>query len=135
MLDTSQGEWLRDVLGVDRSTGGGQGDGGDGTAKAMAGWRTAREAALGQLKSLEDAYRGMDEPEVDEAIILLRAIQANLTAEPATPQQVDELERYITADDLIAEAEEPNGFGFEVALRDPLLAALTELRTAQGGGR
>jgi len=130
MLDTDQAAWLHNVLGVDRTTG----DGG-GTAKAMAGWQAARGTALGQLKSLENAYRGMDEPEVDEAIILLSAIQANLTAEPGTPQQVAELERYITDDDIIAEAEEPNGFGFQVALREPLLAALAELKAAQGGGR
>jgi hypothetical protein len=135
MADTAEVAWLRKVLGVELPQGGGGGGGGGGTAKAMAVWQVARGTALGQLTSLENAYRDMEEPEVNEAIILLRAIQANLTQAPETPQQVAELEHYITDDDIIAEAEEPNGFGFKVELREPLLAALAELKAAQGGGR
>lgn len=75
----------------------------------------------------------MDDPDGDEAIILVKAIQANLTETPATLRQVEELERYITTDDIVTDAEAPNGFGVKVELRTPLLAALTELRTAMTG--
>jgi hypothetical protein len=86
------------------------------------------------LKQLEAAYRGFEHPDSDEGIILLRAIQANLTAEPATTRQVDELESYVTSDDIFVEAEEPNGFGITVTLREPLLAAIASLRASMGGG-
>ena len=116
--------WTERVLGV---VVGGRGSG---TLPDLSGWRAARATAIASLTALEAAVRGMDVPERGEAIILLRAIRANLTAEPATPQQVAELRRYIATDDIIAEAEDPNGFGIEVNLRAPLLAALDGLGAA-----
>lgn len=121
--------WLERVLGVRA-----QGAAPDGTGAAMAGWAAARATALASLKALENAYRGMKHPLSDPAIILLRAIQANLTAEPARPAQVQELEAYLTGDQIITEAESPNGFGFKVALRAPLLAALDGLKRAHAAG-
>jgi hypothetical protein len=100
-------------------------------ADALAGWQAARATAMTTLRALEAAVRQMDVPERDRAVILLRAIQANLTEAPATPRQVAELQRYIETDDIVAEAEDPNGFGITVALRQPLLAALATLRDAQ----
>jgi hypothetical protein len=101
-------------------------------ATGMAAWTRARADAMDTLKALEGAIRGMNDPLGDRAIIRLRAIQANLTESPATARQVDELERYVSTDDIIVQAEEPNGFGFEVKLRTPLLAALKSLRDSQG---
>jgi hypothetical protein len=98
----------------------------------MALWQAERGTALASLKKLEGAFRAMKEPEVDRAIILLRAIQANLTAAPTTPAQVRELEAYLNTDRIIQEAEMPNGFGFKVELRKPLLAALAGLRGEPG---
>jgi hypothetical protein len=72
----------------------------------------------------------MDYLDAPEAVILLRAIAANLTEEPSTPQQLAELRRYLETDDVIEEAEEPNGFGIEVSLRAPLLEALSALESA-----
>ena len=102
-----------------------------GSAGAMTGWQAARSTALASLKALEGAFRAMKQPQTDRAILLLRAIQANLTAEPATPAQVEELERYLSTDRIIEEAEMPNGFGFKVELRVPLLAALAALKREQ----
>lgn len=99
-------------------------------AAGMEAWRSARSSALASLKALEGAFRAMDEPEVDSAIILLRAIASNLTERPETRRQVDELRRYINTDDIIDDAEEPNGFGITVSLREPLLAALDQLQSA-----
>lgn len=96
----------------------------------MDAWRSARVAALASLKQLERAFRGMDDPLVDPAIILLRAIAANLTAEPATAAQVKELLVYLRSDPIIEEAEMENGFGITVELRRPLLAALATLARA-----
>jgi hypothetical protein len=132
MVDTGDAKavWLERVLGLrvppasDRATSG----------KAMVGWTSARATALASLKALEGAYRGMKHPLSDRAIILVRAIQANLTAEPGTPAQVKELESYLVGDRIIAEAESPNGFGFEVKLRVPLMAALAALKQEQAAG-
>lgn len=93
----------------------------------LAAWQSARATAVQSLDQLEAAFRMMDEPEVPKAIILLAAIRANLTPQPATRQQVEELRRYIEQDEKIEEAEMPNGFGFTVSLRTPLLAALSQL--------
>ncbi len=103
-----------------------------GGPNGIAGWQAARGTALASLKALEGAFRKMKEPETDRAIILLRAIQANLTEAPTTPAQVKELETYLSSDRIIQEAEMPNGFGFKVELRRPLLAALAGLRGEPG---
>ena len=95
---------------------------------ALAGWETARGAAIAQLQKVSDAIKDFDHPQSDEALILLKAIQANLTAKPATLESVNELQRYLETDGIITEAEEPNGFGITVVLRKPLLEALGKLR-------
>lgn len=98
--------------------------------QALGAWTKARIAVLAQLLALEKAIRGMKDPEGDAAIILVKAIQANLTARPDTRQAVVELERYISTDDIIDEAQGPNGFGLTVEIRTPLLTALSQVRAA-----
>lgn len=137
----SKAEWVARVLGVaipPRPGAEQAGTGpGSGATDGMAAWTAARMTALASLKLLENAFRAMDEPETDPAIILLRAIQANLTAAPTTLAQVAELENYVTNDEIIRSAEQPNGFGFKVELKTPLLTALAALRGAlqPNGGR
>lgn len=121
----TKSEWVERVLGFRLPTAA------QAPPDGLTAWRTVRVAALGSLKALESAFRGMKEPETDRAIILLRAIQANLTEAPRTPAQVGELETYITTDRIITEAEAPNGFGIKIDLRRPLLAALAGLRQEQ----
>jgi hypothetical protein len=148
MADALDGknEWVARVLGVSVASAQDEDEGSSAESEeagsppltGMAAWKAARALALSTLKALESGIRAMKDPEGDQAIILLRAIQANLTAEPVTPQQMDELENYIMNDDIIEEAQDPNGFGITVELRVPLLAALASLRTetaATGSGR
>ena len=110
-------------------------DGASGAAKtsgngaAMAGWKAARAKAVTSLNALAAAVGKLDYVDAPEAVILLRSIASNLTAEPSTPQQVAELRRYLETDDVIEEAEEPNGFGMQIVLREPLLAALAGLES------
>jgi len=96
----------------------------------LSAWQAARAAAVQSLQQLEVAFRAMKEPEVPKAIILVRAIRAQLTERPDTMQKVQELQRFIEQDQTVSEAEIPNGFGFKVSLRAPLLAALSQLRPA-----
>lgn len=107
---------------------------GDGDADrrgaALAVWQTERAGVLAALKLLEISIRRMSDPEGDAAIILVKAIAANLTQAPTTARAVAELERYLDTDDIIAEAEEPNGFGVDIRIRGPLLPALAALKSS-----
>lgn|SRR5271166_4771984 len=91
-------------------------------------WRQERAAANTRLRSLATAIGGSGDPEARDAIILLQAIIKNLTAEPTSAAQVAELKRWLETDDILEDAEAPNPFGIEVAVRAPLLAALAGLR-------
>ncbi|MFY7856367.1 MAG: hypothetical protein ACOVQT_09535 [Rubrivivax sp.] len=93
----------------------------------MAAWQKACSGALGQLKALQTHIGKMQHPRGNAALILLKSIQANLSARPDSAAQVAELRRYLETDDIIREAERPNGFGLTVELRQPLLAALAVL--------
>src|SRR5271167_25035 len=77
--------------------------------RAAEQWGTARETVLATLKDLELSIRSMNDPLGDDAIILVKAIAANLTAAPQTPQQIGELKRYLQTDPIIDDAESPNG--------------------------
>ncbi|MCI0683078.1 MAG: hypothetical protein L0Y71_13335 [Gemmataceae bacterium] len=99
---------------------------------ALVGWQTARQTAIASLKQLLKAIVQEKDPEANAAIIQVDAILKNLTAEPRTPQQVAALEEYLGTDDVVAEVELPNPFGVTVAVRGPLLAALTPLKQAVG---
>jgi hypothetical protein len=100
----------------------------DAHASALAQWQTARAAVVAQLGKLCNAIKATRDPQADPAIILVRAIQANLSTEPDSLRSVAELERYLRTDDIIDEAESPNGFGIRVAIREPLLGALDALK-------
>lgn len=99
-------------------------------AAALNGWKTARAAAVAQLKALAAAIAAAKDPETKDAIILVQAIIKNMTEEPKTAQQVAELDRYLRTDDILVEAEEPNPFGVTVNFRGPLLTALEPLKAA-----
>jgi hypothetical protein len=99
-----------------------------GPPAALAQWQSARLAAIAQLKALQGKISSSKHPRATAAVILVRAIQANLSAKPVTLGQVQELERYLETDDIVTEAERPNGFGVKVELRKPLLAALALLK-------
>ena len=114
--------WLARVLGITLPHGTGP--------DALAAWQRARAAAVTNLNTLADKIAGVGHPQRDQAIILLRAVRANLTEAPVSPRQQAELRRYLETDDVIEEAEAPNGLGILIVLRSPLLAALAHLEGA-----
>jgi hypothetical protein len=101
----------------------------------MEQWAKARGRAIALLSALEAAFRDSGDPLSDRGIVLIRAIRANLTERPETPQQLIELVKYIADDDVITEAEVPNGFGITVELRKPLLTALASVRSDMKAAR
>ena len=135
MSDRSEkNEWLQRVLGVggpSSSSASTATESDDGQLQnALAAWTKVRTKAIGSLRALEGAIRGMNHPAGDKAIILVRAITANLTETPDTKNRIIDLRNYLQNDRIIEEAEEPNGFGINVDLRVPLLEALEEVEWA-----
>ena len=101
---------------------------GDALGKAMAGWVRARAGVVASLDELSAAINGMEHSRAAEAVVMLRAIRANLTPKPDTLKSVNSLERYIETDSIIDEAEAANGFGIDIDIKDPLLEALAKLK-------
>jgi hypothetical protein len=101
-----------------------------GLSAALALWTTERGKVIKDLQTLQGHITGMNHPDGDAAIILVKAILANLSTRPETAQSVAELERYITTDEIISEAEGPNGFGIKIDIRSGLLPALAAIRAA-----
>jgi hypothetical protein len=97
---------------------------------ALGQWTEARAQVIDGLKQLEGEILAMNDPDGDDAIILVRAIQTNLTVKPDTPNAVVELQRYIETDQIITDAEGPNGFGITITIRDVLAPVLETLRAA-----
>lgn len=123
---TAKRDWVLRVLGIDPvgATAGGRLD------TALEQWTRSRADVLGQLKQLEQALRAMKDPLFDPAIVLVKAIAANLTPAPKSKQSVAELRRYIATDSIIDDAELDNGFGIIVRIRAPLMPALDALDRA-----
>lgn len=119
-------EWVERVLGLKVGNAGAPGTTAQGDG--LAAWQAARKDVIGQLKTLQGKIAAMKHPRGDAAIILVRSIQANLTAKPGSRRDAEELERYLASDDTIDDAEKPNGFGIKIEVRKPLLAALAKLK-------
>jgi hypothetical protein len=118
-----QMKWVQRVLGVTVSASATLPSG-----DAMRAWQSARAAAVASLRALSVEIVKSEDPEARDAIVLVQAIIKNLTPEPASAQAVVELERYISTDEIIDDAEYPNPFGIDVQLRAPLLPVLATLR-------
>jgi hypothetical protein len=112
MATQVQSNWVQDVLGVKFAQ------------RQPASWDKARAAAITALTQLIAAITQSEHPDATRAVILLRAIRANLPRSVETKAAIDDLRYYLTSDDIIRAAETPNVFGVNIALRAPLLAAL-----------
>jgi hypothetical protein len=124
-----QDAWVSRVPGVDRKTNRSAATPAPPPSRVRAAEhrRHARESVLATLKDLETSIRSMNDPLGTDAIILVKAISHNLTVAPRTSQQIGELKRYLQTDPIIDDGESPNGFGIDVQIRAPLMAALLTL--------
>jgi hypothetical protein len=86
-------------------------------------WVAARAAAVNLLRALAKRVAAARHPESAKSLIELNAVIRQLTPEPGTSQQVKELERYLTQDDVVADICD---YAFD--LRKDLLPALTSLK-------
>ncbi|MBT9459503.1 MAG: hypothetical protein IV092_04015 [Burkholderiaceae bacterium] len=102
------------------------GEGGDAAFElALEGWRSARGAAVTKLKALAKEVADAKLPDSGTAIIQMSAVLKNLTAEPRTAQQVNELMRYVNEDDIVLDVCEIDG-----DIRTPMVNALQAMQRA-----
>nr|WP_316643653.1 hypothetical protein [uncultured Roseateles sp.] len=102
------------------------GEGGDAAFEvALDGWRSARGAAVAKLKALAKEVADAKLPDSATAIIQMSAVLKNLTAEPRTAQQVSELMRYVSEDDIVLDVCEIDG-----DIRTPMVKALQAMQRA-----
>lgn len=89
----------------------------------LAKWQSARAKAIAELKSVAKDIADERHADSSGAIIELKAVIANLTAEPTQDRQIDELERYLEQDEVVIDVCE-----LAYDIRPSLLEALAELR-------
>jgi hypothetical protein len=95
-----------------------------GDAGGMAGWEAARTVVVNQIRAVATAVAETKDPDAAKVVITLQSILKNLPAVLTTPQQIDEVKRYLE-DDLITAAEEvPPCYG-SLSIRTPLRKALS----------
>lgn len=111
--------------GLQKLLGGGTGTGGGKEAadKAMEDWKARRAAAVNALKAVATKVAGAQHASSAKAIIELQAVIKNLTAEPSTLKQVNELQQWLTNDGVVNDVCE-----MDQDIRTPLLGALGRLR-------
>jgi hypothetical protein len=116
----AQDAWVERVLGVRRAAGG-PGD-------EMANWKARREAVVASLRAISAEIAAQKHPSSAKAIIEIQAVIKNLTPEPASLQQVKELQTYIDSDQVVNDVSE-----LAEDIRTPLLGALGKLSAVLAG--
>jgi len=99
---------------------------------ALAAWREAREQVIAQLKDVvdelkQDLAEDPDDELAQGAELEVNAVMRQLTSEPRSQQQVNELTRWVEQDDVVTTVDTQFG-----NVRDPLSQALAGLRQALG---
>lgn len=116
---------LLDALEPLLDPGGKTGGGEAARAQALQDWKTRRAAAVSSLKAVATQVAAAKHASSAKAVIELQAVIKNLTPEPASLQQVRELQRWLADDDVVTDVCE-----LAEDIRTPLLGALDQLRDA-----
>ena len=122
---------LLSVLGLLTPTAGGQagqagqGGGADKKQAALEKWRAVRLDAITMLRTLANEAAAEKDPESAKAVLETNAVIRNLTADPASAQQVQELKQWLANDDVVADV-----CAMDSDIRVPLLAALATVEAA-----
>ena len=88
----------------------------------MADWKTRRAAAVDSLKNVAGKIAAAKHASSTKAILEIQAVMKNITAEPATLQQVTELRRWLSTDDVVNDVCE-----LAADVRTPLLVPLERM--------
>jgi hypothetical protein len=103
------------------------GDGKSAAANGLAAWQAARKQVIGQIRQVEAAVARTKDPGAGPVVMVFESIIKNLSAEPTTPQNIAELERYLQDEVITAAEEVPSDLG-SLTIRTPLLQALAALK-------
>ena len=103
-------------------------DAGPALERALQGWRDARAAAITRLKALAVEAVQEGDPEARDVVLQISAVTKQLSAEPATAQQVTELDNWLANDDVVAAVDE-----YEDNISNDLRQALERVRAALAG--
>jgi hypothetical protein len=98
------------------------------TSAAMKQWQAERSIAITKLNEVARQIADAKHPQSDNALMELKAVIANITAEPNTLQKVLELEAYLDQDDVVLDICQ-----FSEDIRTPLLGVLAQLKTRIAG--
>jgi hypothetical protein len=96
-------------------------------APALVRWRTERDSIVSRLRVLGARANKSKHVKAAAAFIEIQSLVKNLRSDPHTLREVDELERWLRHDDVVADLDD-----LAVPIRVPLLAALA---TARAGVR
>jgi len=101
----------------------------DGKAAAeLQQWQAAYIEVRNQVRKLQAVIVQAKDTNSNKAVLQLESIVKNLASQPTTQQDVAELERWISDDELIAMIASPNPLGLEVKIADRLLPVLSALK-------
>lgn len=116
---------LLKLLSADAPAAGSGAPKGNGAELAMSAWAQQRGAAVTSLKDIAARIAAARHPRSAPALLQIKAVIANLTPEPKTLQQVNDLERWLATDAVVRDI-----CALDQDLRTPLLQALGGLRAA-----
>jgi hypothetical protein len=95
--------------------------------EAIQRWQASRAVVVTQLRGILAQVDTSDHPGAAVASIRLRSVIRTLARDPVTLREANELDRWLSSDDIVGKVEMTNGFGIVVHLRAPLLDALRNL--------
>ncbi|MCE9657558.1 MAG: hypothetical protein K8R60_03295 [Burkholderiales bacterium] len=93
-------------------------------ARAMDDWKARRAKAVASLKDVAGKIAASKHASATKAILEIQAVMKNITAEPATLQQVNELRKWLSSDDVVNDVCE-----LAEDVRTPLLIPLERMRS------
>jgi hypothetical protein len=93
----------------------------------LAQWAAARSSVIATLSAISREIKDAHLEESDKAVMEIRAVMAQLSADPDTAQRVLELRSYLETDDVVAEVSE-----LAEDIRSPLLRALSTVAARLG---
>lgn len=92
--------------------------------QAIAAWKSAQNLMVFKLKAIEKIIASSDHPDVARALVELKAVRSQLSGTPDTLQKVQEVEAYLTRDDVVQSVCE-----LADDIRAPLLASTAQLKS------
>lgn len=96
---------------------------------SLVAWQKAATNSRFQLRRLQFALRGTKHPTALQIVSVIDRLVERLETTPASQMEAEQFEQFLRSDATITSAETPNPFGIELAIRQPLLEAISALKS------